>query len=110
MRSNLNLPICKLNLAIFLILAFKLYNHNYIITTAILFICGLDIILFFSGIKIKGRDKIKFIQVIALYLILSCATIIITKEGIFVTIFFLVFAIIIAEISVVEYKKIKGRD
>ena len=108
MKSNLNLPICKLNLAIFLILAFKLYNH-YIISISILLISLLDIILF-SGIKIKGRDKIKFIQVIALYLTLSCTTIIITKEEISSTIFFLLFAIIIGEISVVEYKTIKGRD
>lgn len=109
MKSNLNLPICKLNLAIFLILAFKLYYNHYIISISILLISLLDIILF-SGIKIKGRDKIKFIQVIALYLTLSCATIIITKEEISLTIFFLLFAIIIGEISVVEYKTIKGRD
>lgn len=108
MKSNLNLTICKLNLAIFLILAFKLYNH-YIITTSILLISLLDIILF-SGIKIKERVNIKFIQVIALYLTLSCATIIIIKEEISTTIFFLLFAIIIGEISIAEYKKIKGRD
>lgn len=59
MKSNLNLPICKLNLAIFLILAFKLYYNHYIISISILLISLLDIILF-SGIKIKGRDKIKY--------------------------------------------------
>lgn len=105
-NTALKYAILKINIIVFMILVFGLYNH-FIITSTILAIAGLDIILAFSGLQIVGRKKAKFILLLLLHgVIISTAIIIGAERGLFEVIAFLALGIVIGEISVSEYQKI----
>lgn len=102
----LKYSILKINLIMFMILAFGLYNH-FIIASTMIAIAGLDIILAMSEVQIFGRKKAKCILVLLLHaVIISEAIIIGAERGLFEVIVFLIFGVIVAEISVAEYQKI----
>ena len=103
----LKYSILKINLIMFMILAFGLYNH-FIIASTMIAIAGLDIILSMSGLQIAGRKKAKFILLLLLHsVIISEAIIIGTERGLFEVIVFFLMGIVVGEISIIEYKKIK---
>ena len=105
-NTALKYAILKINIIVFMILAFGLYNH-FIITSIMLAIAGLDIILAISELQIAGRKKAKFILLLLLHAIIISVSIIIgIEKGLFAVIAFLALGIVTGEISVVEYQKI----
>ncbi len=106
-NTALKYAIAKLNIIIFTILIFGLYKHLIIASTMIA-IAGLDIILAISGLQIAGRKKAKFILLLLLHgVIISEAIIIGAERGLFEVIVFLLIGIVVGEISIIEYQKIK---
>lgn len=105
-NTALKYAILKINLIMFMILAFGLYNH-FIIASTMIAIAGLDIILSMSGLQIAGRKKAKFILILLLHgVIISAAIIIGAERGLFEVIVFLLIGIVVGEISITEYQKI----
>lgn len=103
---ELKYAIVKINLIMFMILAFGLYDH-FIIASTMIAIAGLDIILSMSGLQIAGRKKAKFILLLLLHgVIISAAIIIGAERRLFEVISFLIFGVIVGEISIMEYQKI----
>ena len=76
---ELKYAIVKINLIMFMILAFGLYDH-FIIASTMIAIAGLDIILSMSGLQIAGRKKAKFILLLLLHGVIISAAIIIGAE------------------------------
>ena len=105
-NTALKYAILKINLIMFMILAFGLYNH-FIIASTMIAIAGLDIILSMSGLQIAGRKKAQFILILLLHgVIISAAIIIGAERGLFEVIVFLLIGIVVGEISITEYQKI----
>lgn len=106
-NTALKNAIVKLNIIMFTILIFGLYKHLIIASTMII-IAGLDIILAFSELQIAQREKAKFILVLLIHsVIISEAIIIGAERGLFEVIVFFLIGIVIGEISIIEYQKIK---
>lgn len=105
-NTALKYAILKINIIVFMILIFKMYNH-FIIASTMIAIAGLDIILSMSGLQIAGRKKAKFILILLLHgVIISAAIIIGAERGLFEVIVFLLIGIVVGEISITEYQKI----
>ena len=109
-NTALKYAILKINIIVFMILIFKMYNH-VIITSTMIAIAGLDIILSISGLQIAGRKKAKFILLLLLHGgIISEAIIIGAERGLFEVIAFLIFGVIVGEISITEYQKMTEEE
>lgn len=109
-NTALKNAIVKLNIIMFTILIFGLYKHLIIASTMII-IAGLDIILAFSELQIAQRGKAKFILVLLIHsVIISTAIIIGAERGLFQVIVFLLIGIVVGEISILEYQKIREEE
>ena len=109
-NTALKNAIVKLNIIMFTILIFGLYKHLIIASTMII-IAGLDIILAFSELQIAQRGKAKFILVLLIHsVIISTAIIIGAERGLFHVIVFLLIGIVVGEISILEYQKIREEE
>ena len=105
MMEKLNLGILKINLMISTILIFSIYN-NIFLSTGMIIIGMIDILILV--LNIEQKEMVKFILVLILYSHIILTTIYIGIEKNFYTsIVYLIFGILILELSILEYKKIK---
>ena len=101
MIEKLNLGLLKINL----ILIFSVYD-NIFLSTGMIIIGMIDILILV--LNIEQKEIIKFILVLILYSYIILTTIYIGIEKNFYTsIVYLIFGILILELSILEYKKIK---
>ena len=99
MIEKLNLGLLKINLMISTILIFSIYN-NIFLSTGMIIIGMIDILILV--LNIEQKEIIKFILVLILY-----SYIILTTIYIGISIVYLIFGLLILELSILEYKKIK---
>ena len=105
MIEKLNLGLLKINLMISTILIFSVYD-NIFLSTGMIIIGMIDILILV--LNIEQKEIIKFILVLILYSYIILTTIYIGIEKNFYTsIVYLIFGILILELSILEYKKIK---
>ena len=105
MIEKLNLGLLKINLMISTILIFSIYD-NIFLSTGMIIIGMIDILILV--LNIEQKEIIKFILVLILYSYIILTTIYIGIEKNFYTsIVYLIFVILILELSILEYKKIK---
>ena len=105
MIEKLNLGLLKINLMISTILIFSVYD-NIFLSTGMIIIGMIDILILV--LNIEQTEIIKFILVLILYSYIILTTIYIGIEKNFYTsIVYLIFGILILELSILEYKKIK---
>lgn len=99
MIEKLNLGLLKINLMISTILIFSVYD-NIFLSTGMIIIGMIDILILV--LNIEQKEIIKFILVLILY-----SYIILTTIYIGISIVYLIFGLLILELSILEYKKIK---
>lgn len=99
MMEKLNLGLLKINLMISTILIFSIYD-NIFLSTGMIIIGMIDILILV--LNIEQKEIIKFILVLILY-----SYIILTTIYIGISIVYLIFGLLILELSILEYKKIK---
>lgn len=99
MMEKLNLGLLKINLMISTILIFSVYD-NIFLSTGMIIIGMIDILILV--LNIEQKEIIKFILVLILY-----SYIILTTIYIGISIVYLIFGLLILELSILEYKKIK---
>ena len=105
MIGKLNIGLLKMNIIIFTLLIFSVYN-NILLSTGMIIIGMIDILILV--LNIEQKEIIKFILVLILYSYIILTTIYIGIEKNFYTsIVYLIFGILILELSILEYKKIK---
>lgn len=105
MIGKLNIGLLKMNIIIFTLLIFSVYN-NIFLSTGMIIIGMIDILILV--LNIEQKEIIKFILVLILYSYIILTTIYIGIEKNFYTsIVYLIFGILILELSILEYKKIK---
>ena len=105
MIGKLNIGLLKMNIIIFTLLIFSVYN-NILLSTGMIIIGIIDILILV--LNIEQKEIIKFILVLILYSYIILTTIYIGIEKNFYTsIVYLIFGILILELSILEYKKIK---
>lgn len=97
--EKLNLGLLKINLMISTILIFSIYD-NIFLSTGMIIIGMIDILILV--LNIEQKEIIKFILVLILY-----SYIILTTIYIGISIVYLIFGLLILELSILEYKKIK---
>lgn len=103
--GKLNIGLLKMNIIIFTLLIFSVYN-NIFLSTGMIIIGMIDILILV--LNIEQKEIIKFILVLILYSYIILTTIYIGIEKNFYTsIVYLIFGILILELSILEYKKIK---
>lgn len=105
MIGKLNIGLLKMNIIIFTLLIFSVYN-NILLSTGMIIIGMIDILILV--LNIEQKEIIKFILVLILYSYIILTTIYIGIEKNFYTsIVYLIFGILILELSILEYRKIK---
>lgn len=105
MIGKLNIGLLKMNIIIFTLLIFSVYN-NIFLSTGMIIIGMIDILILI--LNIEQKEMVKFILVLILYSYIILTTIYIGIEKNFYTsIVYLIFGILILELSILEYKKIK---
>lgn len=105
MIGKLNIGLLKMNIIIFTLLIFSVYN-NIFLSTGMIIIGMIDILILV--LNIEQKEMVKFILVLILYSYIILTTIYIGIEKNFYTsIVYLIFGILILELSILEYKKIK---
>ena len=105
MIKKLNLGLLKINLMISTILIFSIYD-NIFLSTGMIIIGMIDILILV--LNIEQKEIIKFILVLILYYYIILTTIYIgTEKNFYTSIVYLIFGILILELSILEYKKIK---
>ena len=103
--EKLNLGLLKINLMISTILIFSVYD-NIFLSTGMIIIGMIDILILV--LNIEQKEIIKFILVLILYSHIILTTIYIGNEKNFYTsIVYLIFGLLILELSILEYRKIK---
>ena len=105
MIGKLNIGLLKMNIIIFTLLIFSVYN-NIFLSTGMIIIGMIDILILV--LNIEQKEMVKFILVLILYSYIILTTIYIGIEKNFYTsIVYLIFGILILELSILEYRKIK---
>lgn len=105
MMEKLNLELLKINLMISTILIFSIYN-NIFLSTGMIIIGMIDILILV--LNIEQKEMVKFILVLVLYSHIILTTIYIgTEKNFYTSIVYLIFGLLILELSILEYKKIK---
>ena len=105
MMEKLNIGILKINIIIFTLLIFSVYDNIYL-SSSMIIIGMIDILILV--LNIEQKEMVKFILVLVLYSHIILTTIYIGIEKNFYTsIVYLIFGILILELSILEYKKIK---
>lgn len=105
MIGKLNIGLLKMNIIIFTLLIFSVYN-NIFLSTGMIIIGMIDILILV--LNIEQKEIIKFILVLILYSYIILTTIYIgTEKNFYTSIVYLIFGILILELSILEYKKIK---
>lgn len=104
MMEKLNLGLLKINIIIFTLLIFSVYDNIFLSTGMI--ITGMIYILILV-LNIEQKEIIKFILVLTLYGNIILTTIYIAENNFYTSIVYLIFGILILELSILEYKKIK---
>lgn len=105
MIGKLNIGLLKMNIIIFTLLIFSVYN-NIFLSTGMIIIGMIDILILV--LNIEQKEMVKFILVLILYSYIILTTIYIgTEKNFYTSIVYLIFGILILELSILEYKKIK---
>ena len=105
MMEKLNIGILKMNIIIFTLLIFSVYDNIYL-SSSMIIIGMIDILILV--LNIEQKEIIKFILVLILYSYIILTTIYIgIKKNFYTSIVYLIFGILILELSILEYKKIK---
>lgn len=105
MMEKLNLGMLKMNIIIFTILVFSVYD-NIFLSSGIIITGMLDILILV--LNIEQKEIIKFILVLTLYGNIILTTIYIASENNFYSsVIYLILGLFILELSILEYKKIK---
>lgn len=102
MMEKLNLGLLKINIIIFTLLIFSVYDNIFLSTGMI--ITGMIYILILV-LNIEQKEIIKFILVLTLYGNIILTTIYIAENNFYTSIVYLIFGLVILELSVLEYKK-----
>ena len=102
MMEKLNLGLLKINIIIFTLLIFSVYDNIFLSTGMI--ITGMIYILILV-LNIEQIEIIKFILVLTLYGNIILTTIYIAENNFYTSIVYLIFGLVILELSVLEYKK-----
>ena len=92
----------KINIIIFTLLIFSVYDNIFLSTGMI--ITGMIYILILV-LNIEQKEIIKFILVLTLYGNIILTTIYIAENNFYTSIVYLIFGLVILELSVLEYKK-----
>lgn len=100
--EKLNLGLLKINIIIFTLLIFSVYDNIFLSTGMI--ITGMIYILILV-LNIEQKEIIKFILVLTLYGNIILTTIYIAENNFYTSIVYLIFGLVILELSVLEYKK-----
>ena len=104
MLEKLNLGLLKINLMISTILIFSVYDNIYL-SSSMIIIGIIDILILV--LNIEQKEMAKFILVLVLYSHIILTTIYIGTENFYSSIIYLIFGILILELSILEYRKIK---
>lgn len=104
MMEKLNLGLLKINLMISTILIFSVYDNIYL-SSSMIIIGIIDILILV--LNIEQKEMAKFILVLVLYSHIILTTIYIGTENFYSSIIYLIFGILILELSILEYRKIK---
>ena len=104
MMEKLNIGILKMNIIIFTLLIFSVYDNIYL-STSMIIIGMIDVLLLV--LNIEQKEMVKFILVLVLYSHIILTTIYIGTENFYSSIIYLIFGILILELSILEYRKIK---
>ena len=102
--EKLNLGLLKINLMISTILIFSVYDNIYL-SSSMIIIGIIDILILV--LNIEQKEMAKFILVLVLYSHIILTTIYIGTENFYSSIIYLIFGILILELSILEYRKIK---
>lgn len=100
--EKLNLGLLKINIIIFTLLIFSVYDNIFLSTGMI--ITGMIYILILV-LNIEQKEIIKFILVLTLYGNIILTTIYIAENNFYTSIVYLIFGLVILELSILEYKK-----
>ena len=105
MMEKLNIGILKMNIIIFTLLIFSVYDNIYL-SSSMIIIGMIDVLLLV--LNIEQKEMVKFILVLILYSHIILTTIYIgTENNFYSSIIYLIFGLLILELSILEYKKIK---
>lgn len=105
MMEKLNLGLLKINLMISTILIFSVYDNIYL-SSSMIIIGIIDILILV--LNIEQKEMVKFILVLVLYSHIILTTIYIgTEKNFYTSIVYLIFGLLILELSILEYRKIK---
>lgn len=105
MMEKLNLELLKINLMISTILIFSVYDNIYL-SSSMIIIGIIDILILV--LNIEQKEMAKFILVLVLYSHIILTTIYIgTEKNFYTSIVYLIFGLLILELSILEYRKIK---
>lgn len=102
--EKLNLGLLKMNFIIFAILVFSVYD-NIFLSSSVIIIGTIDILILV--LNIEQKEIIKFILGLVLYGNIILTTIYIAENNFYTSIIYLIFGLVILELSILEYKKIK---
>ena len=105
MMEKLNIGILKMNIIIFTLLIFSVYDNIYL-SSSMIIIGMIDILILV--LNIEQKEMVKFILVLILYSHIILTTIYIgTEKNFYTSIVYLICGLLILELSILEYKKIK---
>lgn len=105
MMEKLNIGILKMNIIIFTLLIFSVYDNIYL-SSSMIIIGMIDILILV--LNIEQKEMVKFILVLVLYSHIILTTIYIgTEKNFYTSIVYLICGLLILELSILEYKKIK---
>ena len=105
MMEKLNIGILKMNIIIFTLLIFSVYDNIYL-SSSMIIIGRIDILILV--LNIEQKEMVKFILVLVLYSHIILTTIYIgTEKNFYTSIVYLICGLLILELSILEYKKIK---